>query len=85
MVSFSDVSLKLIVLLFSCWVSSFLFPNNDGFYIVSVGFENVGNKGYELFPGYFFYAVLLVSVNNELPCGFSVFAYEALPNNELDP
>lgn len=28
LVSFSDVSLKLIVLLFYCWVSSFLFPNN---------------------------------------------------------
>lgn len=26
-----------------------------------------------------------MSVNNELPCNFSIFAYGALPNNELDP
>ena len=85
LVSFSDDSLKLIVLLFYCWVSSFLFPNNAGFYTVSVGFENVGNNGYELFAGYFFYAVLLLSPNNELPCGFYVFVYGAFPNNVLGP
>jgi len=78
-------SLKLTVLLFYCWVSSFLFPNNEGFYTVSFGLENVDNKGYVVFKGYFFYTGLLVSANNDGPCGFSVFGYGALLNNVFDP